>query len=342
MSPDELFNSISEAERAERVKRGLPAHHVLDMTEFPFKYAAPTFERFATAAAKWAALEEADPGPQSVHAWTRVLMGDYHGADAAMQKFQALAPSQPLAAMRFSGLPLAEPAELPSVRGHWPTGPAFFIACDPVYLSDYALPLLRSIAYHAPGAAVHLHVMGNVLCPLGNIALQLSITTEDPTPLFARGVNPKMYYHAARLVRFAEALAYAGTLVMSDADALVTADPRAFLTGETGLRVRPGRIEPWHHFSACLIRGSRSGLAYFQTTAEIIRRLLLTPFWGLDQYALFAAYTQLSPRIELFGPDIASVENDISGLFWFTAGRNKLDLSTDSHAYARLFQKHSR
>lgn len=125
MSPDELFNSISEAERAERVKRGLPAHHVLDMTEFPFKYAAPTFKRFASAAAKWAELEQADPGPQSIHAWTRVLMGDYQGADAAMRKLQALVPSQSLAAMRFAELPGSEPAELPLVRGDWPTVPAF-------------------------------------------------------------------------------------------------------------------------------------------------------------------------------------------------------------------------
>ena len=183
--------------------------------------------------------------------------------------------------------------------------------------------------------------MGGKPGSLEKLSLEVSITMEDPTPLFARGINRKMYYHAARLVRFAEALNSADSLVMCDADALVTADPRAFLIGETGLRVRPGRIEPWHHFSACLIRGSQSGLAYFQAVATIIRRLLFTPFWGLDQYALFADYVQLKPHLELFGPDIASVENDTPGLFWFTAGRNKLGLTTGTDAYARLFQDYS-
>lgn len=341
MTPDEFLTSISDAERSERAKRGLPVHHVLDMAEFPFAFATSTFKRFAAAAAQWAAQEPNDPGPHSINTWARVLMGDYAGADTAIKKFQALSPAQPLTRMRFAESVPGDPVELPAVKGTWPSTPSFFIGCDPDYLQRYGIALLRSIAAHAQGTPVHVHVMGTDHPILSGLDLQLTITTEDPTPLLRRGLDAKAYYHAARLVRFAEALRYGGgPMVMSDADALVTNDPRPILTmpGDLALRVRAGRIEPWHHFSACLIRGTAAALPYFETTADIVRRFLNNPFWGLDQYALFAAYIKMKPALSLFGPDIAGVVDDAPGVFWFTAGAAKKDLATSETAFAKLFR----
>ena len=344
MTPDELLKSISEAERTERVARGLPPHHVLDMAEFPFCFASKTFKRFAAATAQWASQSPDDPGPQSINAWARVLVGDYAGADAALARFQALMPDQPLAAMRFTSLPGGAPLSLPPVVGKWPDQPAFFISCDLLYLRKYGLNLLRSLAHHAPGCAAHVHVLGPDAADLSDINLALTVTTEDPAPIFATGLDPKIYYHAARLVRFAQALRASGQpLVASDADALVTADPRALLTlpGDVAIRVRPGRIEPWHHFSACLLRGTPQSIPYFDAVTEIILRLLSKPFWGLDQYALFAAYLNTKQALTLLGPDVASVESDKPGLFWFTAGVNKAELANASDPYAKAFRGYS-
>lgn len=253
MTPDGVLDSISDAERAERLKRGLPAYHILDISEFPFLYARPTFKNFARAAKQWAAQAPSDPGAHSINAWARVLMGDYVGADEAMAHYQAGRPTDPFAQMRFAEMPAGAPAEMPAVSGEWPSEPAFFIACDPGYLQQYGLPLLHSLAHHAPGCPAHVHVMGlGVQKP--SLELRLSLTSES-VPINRAG---RMYYHAARLVRFAQAIKASGQpLIMSDADALVTGDPRSLLAmpGDIGLRVRPGRIEPWHHFSACLVRG---------------------------------------------------------------------------------------
>lgn len=344
MTPDEFLHSISEAERSERARRGLPVHHVLDMAEFPFAFATSTFKRFAAAAAQWAKQEPNDPGPHSIDTWARVLMGDYAGADEAIKRFQALKPNEPLTRMRFSEPVPGEPVALPPVAGAWPAGPAFFIACDPLYLRQYGLPLLRSMAAQASGSPVHIHLMGEDRPNLSGLDLQLTMTREDPGPILRRGVDAKMYYHAARLVRFTDALRHGGgPLVMSDADALVTADPRPILSlpGDLALRVRAGRIEPWHHFSACLIRGSAAALPYFETVADIIRRFLNNPFWGLDQYALFAAYIKEKPNLSLFGPDLAGVTDDAPGVFWFTAGAAKKDLATSETPFAKLYRRYS-
>ncbi len=344
MTPDEFLHSISEAERIARVKRGLPVHHVLDMTEFPFAFAASTFKRFAAAAAQWAKQEPNDPGPHSIDAWARVLMGDYVGADEAIKRFQALRPAEPLTRMRFAEDVPGDPLALPPVEGTWPAGPAFFIGCDLAYLRQYGLPLLRSIAAHARGTAVHVHVVGEDRPDLSGLDLQLTLTTEDPAAILRRGVDAKTYYHAVRLVRFTEALRRGGgPLVMSDADALVTADPRPILSlpGDLALRVRAGRIEPWHHFSACLIRGTAAALPYFEAAAGITRKFLNNPFWGLDQYALFAAYLRTKPSLTLFGPDTAGVVDDAPGVFWFTAGAAKKSLATSETPFATLYRRYS-
>jgi hypothetical protein len=197
---------------------------------------------------------------------------------------------------------------------------------------------------HAPGVAVHVHIFGTQQVDLPNVNLTMTVTSEDPAPAIARGIDPRIYFHAARLIRFTEALRTCRQpLVMSDADAIVTEDPRFLLTmpGEVALRVRPGRLEPWHHFSACLVRGTLHGLPYFECAAEIVRRLLTNAFWGLDQYALFAAYLRTRPQLTLLGPEVAGVENSARGTFWFTAGKEKLSLETDETPYAQLFRTYS-
>lgn len=335
MTLDELFTAASDRERAERAKRGLPPAHVLDMAEFPFKFAVPELDQFADAVSKLIANEPGNLQARLFGACVSAVKGDYAAADAMLTALMPLTKS-PFALMRFASLIDRTSVPLPAVTGAWPSEPALFLSCDNGYLAKYGMPLLRSLASVAPGCPVHVHIIGEKIT-LDNLALKLTITSEPPPQGFA---IPD-YYGAIRLVRFAEALEKSGApLIMMDADGLVTTDPRPLLARDmpVALRVRAGRIEPWHQFSACLVGGASAGLPYFKRVAEIVRRSIDKSFWGLDQYALFSAYVQMRPDITLIGPDIAGVNPETPGTFWFTAGNEKKNLAASDTPYARLYR----
>ncbi|MGE3474524.1 MAG: hypothetical protein AB7H70_01825 [Rhodospirillaceae bacterium] len=335
MTLEELLETASATEREERMKHGLPPAHVLDIAEFPFKFAAPLFKQAFESIAHWVAAMPAEPRVHLFSACANVLSGDYRAADAALEKLRALTKS-PLALMQFGGPVARQPIQLPPVTGTWPREAAFFVSCDNQYFETYGIPLLRSLAAASPGCPIHVHIIGEPVV-LPDVALKIT-TTLEPQPVNFRLPD---YYGAARLVRFAEGLeASQVPLVMIDADALVTANPRHLLAqcNDVTLRIRAGRIEPWHHFSACYIGGSPACMTYFRRVADIVLRTIDASFWGLDQYALFAAYVQLSPRLNLIGPDIAGVDAEIPGVFWFTAGNEKKNLASADSSYARLFR----
>jgi len=348
MTPAELFEQLSEEERSARIQHGLPGMHVADLSEFPFKFTAKRFRALINACEQWVASDPGRPQPNLFVGYARVLVGDYAGADAALANYERLTPLTPFGRMRFASLPGTEAAQLPQVFGEWPKEPAFFVACDAAFFQKFGLPLFRSLADKAPGCAVHLHLMAPAVQGLPpaalRLGLRLTVTREDPTEFISRHkIQPATYYHAARFVRFSEGLAAgAPVLISTDADGLVTADPR-FLFASSGpaMRVRAGRIQPWNHFSACLVRGNGSALPYYQSVADIIRRLITNPFWGLDQYSLFAAYIMHKPSLGLYGPDIAGVDASTPGVFWFTAGKQKDALQDDPSPYAALFRKYS-
>ncbi len=335
---EEYLTALTAAEMTERGRRNLPTTHVVDMADFPFRYAAGAFEEFIRNGVNAAVQNKDDAYAQMLGVYAAILGGDYARADTFMEVYGAQRKAQPLRAMRFTRRFDVAPVELPPVTGQWPKGPSLFVSCDPAYLKTYGMPLLRSVAAGAPGAGVHLHIMGDAETP--RVAgLDITVTRETAPADFPA----REYFGAVRLARFAQALEAAGApLIMVDADALATADHRALLLGETAaMRVRAGRVEPWTHFSACCVRGTPASLPYFQAVADIVLRTMRIPFWGMDQYALFAAYIQERPALTLFGPDVASVVDDVAGLFWFTAGNTKLSLATDNSPYAQLFRRYS-
>lgn len=338
MTPDELLKQVADAERNERARRGIPPNHVLDISEFPFVFARPVFERFTKAVFQWSE-KTVEPNTLAMRAFAHVLLGEYQAADDALEKFHALEPNDPIGAMRFTRIQSLFPAAIPPAQGDWPKQPAFFIACDSDYFARYSVPFLRSLAKHAPGSAVHIHFIGPV--PRHDpLDLQLT-TTFEPAPT---SISLREYCGAIRLVRFAQAVAESNqSIVMTDTDAIVTADPRFIfdLPGDTALRIRAGRIEPWNHFSACFVRGTVASKTYLSAVARIIAGSLGNPFWGLDQYALFSAYVQTKPALTLIGPDIASVDAQHPGLFWFTAGTAKQSLHEQDTPYARLYREYA-
>jgi hypothetical protein len=343
-----LVLRLPQEEWAGRKAAGLPEHHVLSAAEFPVRYARATADALLKESAAWRRAAPDDQLAAWVLAQAQVIAGLYAEADATLADYQRLS-GEPMSAMRFASPVPAPRHELPPVVGTWPRGPAFFIACDAQYWKLFGIPLARSIAHRAPGAPVHVHLMTpnvDVAGDLKDLALDLTATSENPAPfLAATGGTLGDYSGAVRLVRFAEALDQAeGPLCMMDADALAYRDPLSVfeLDGDVALRARAGRVEPLHHFSACLIVARPAARDYFRTVAALIRSAMHAPWWGLDQYALFSAYVRTAPKIRFLGPEWADTGQTHEGVFWFTAGKAKQRLKTDDTAYARLFRQYWR
>lgn len=343
---NDLIQKLSSDEITARAARGLPTQHIETWEHFPVAFALETLAQLNDASARLAANSAAPKSSMLVRSFVQLLTKDVLGADAEISAYQNACPNDPMGQMRFSYLPGPIHGDLPQITGSLPRVPAFFVGCDKRYLQALALPLLRSMATQAPGLPVHLHLMDpnpRLAERLERLDLSITVTTEDPSAYISQwGIKPELYYNAARVLRFAEAIAQGAQLCMIDADSLATGDPRSILANESiGLRVRPGRFEPFHQFSACLVMGRQDETNYFGTISKIIAALLHRPFWGLDQYALYAAYLQCKPRISLFGPSVVDV-NGIGGTFAFIGGTEaKNTLATAKTPYAQLFRRYA-
>lgn len=342
----ELVARVTDEEWNHRAKAGLPVHHVLARDEFPLKFAKPVLAELLSAASAWRSAQPDEPLAALVLSQAQALAGHYVEADATLEAYHRLT-GDPMGAMRYAA-PIPAPARaMPSVSGAWPRGPAFFLSCDERYWKLFALPLVRSIAHLAPGAPVHAHIMGSApsaAADVDGLGLAFSMTWEDPSAFIAAsGIRDVDYFNAARFVRFAEALHGAeGPLCILDVDALAHRDPMSVfgIDADLALRARAGRMEQVHQFSACLVLARAAARGYLDTVADIIRGALHAPFWGLDQFALHAAFVRARPEIRFLGPAWADVEETDAGVFWFTAGKAKTRLKTDATPYARLFRRY--
>jgi hypothetical protein len=274
-----------------------------------------------------------------------VSLQRYEEADRALEALQALAPGDSRGSMRFVA-DLPKPAvELPKVKLQWPKKASFFASADAFYLEIFAPALIRSLAAAGCEAPLHIHFLGEGMAPieqLKRIGYPITCTLEDPSRFIQkRGMDPRSYYNAIRLIRFAEAVeASQEPLILLDIDCLATKNPQHLLhmPGEIALRLRAARWEPWNQFSACFVRGTPPAKSYFRKVADIVRGSIATPWWGLDQYALFSAYLRQKPDVTCVGPDVADVEGT-DGIFCYIAGKRKNTLATDQTPYAILHRQ---
>ncbi len=343
-----LLNRLAVEERESRRRNGLPTDHVLDFAEFPVRFSQQLIVDLNTATAEALRQYPANPSLRLIRAFILVLSGQYAAADVEMATYQKLNPSDLMGQMRFDSLPPASHSSgLPPLRGEWPRRPSFFIACDKKYLHVFAAPLLRSLAAQSPGAPIHIHMMDadaeewRRFAPLN---LDITSSSENAATFTAlHGIKPENYYNTARLLRFAEAASQSEhTLCTLDADGLVVRDPIRLLKNGIGLRVRAGRLEPVHHFSACVVTLKNDPTGYANAIVSILRSLMEKPFWGADQYALFAAWLHCHPQLKLYGPETATVDGaSTDGILAFTAGSAKGRLMTDNTPYAALFRHYA-
>jgi len=348
MTPQDLLKTVEEAERAARIARGLPPAHLTDFTHFPFAFAMDAVGGFKRLMTDWQRHDPNSAGAAFYMAMAELAYRNYDKANAQMERCQAIAKDDGRERMRFGLTPSTPTFTMPSVVGEYPTHPALFLSCNEFYFNSFCMPLLASIADKSPTTAVHIHLMDNKPGPVGEslrrLPLNATLTHEDPYPLIEKlGIHPIGYFGAARLIRFSEALAHTkARLVMADVDALVTGDlaPLFDMPAPTAMRVRAGRVEPFHQYSACLLVGAEASRPYFQRVADILKADLPFAWWGMDQYALFSAAVALKPEISLLGPEITAVTSETPGLFWFTAGKAKGTLASDTTPYAALYRQY--
>lgn len=333
---ERLNTLVRMTEWKARQDRGLPVHHALSLDEIPFSFARAETAEYIRAVEQARTLNPSVLGWALMAVGARVLAGDFPGANTMAQNYERLAPQDSRGTMRFGAAARPQPVVLPPttiVREITHRGPIFMVSCDAVYLRHFALPQLRSLAAVAPGASVHVHLMAESAAPLAafdDLPLTMSSTIEDPRAFIARyQMLPAGYYCAARFVRFAEMLERTSVPVwMADADSLIVNDPRPLFatSADAAVRVRAGRVEPWNHFSACLVMGTPAARAYYREVANVVLATMTRPWWGLDQFALYAAYLTLKdklPSFHLLGPEAVSIDFDPASTFWFTAGLAK-------------------
>lgn len=338
--------NLTQNEIAARNDNGVPPYHVLDWDHFPFAYS--DLGKFENATAAWLDIDPDNPNAFFHRALARQARKDYAGANAYLEEFHRRAPAKPKSFIRLGGAERSsQTVELAPVSGAYPKGPALFLCCDVEYFNVMAMPLLRSISEKSPDIHVHVHIMTDresvKLSPPRE--LNISFSAENASDIIRNyGIDPDIYYGTMRFVRFAEALRSASeSLCMLDVDALALRDLRPLfnISSSIAMRVRPGRIEPWHQFSACMIRAHPSAYPYFHHVSEIIKASMSRLWWGFDQYALFSAWIDQRPQIQLLGPDFVDVgEHDAEAMVWMTAGKKKRTLLIDQTPYALMFQRY--
>ena len=204
--------------------------------------------------------------------------------------------------------------------------------------------MLSSLADRSPGAQVHLHIMdatdlelAATAASLQMLPLKIAVTGEQPWVNRTNSKTARCYYHAIRFIRFYHHLkVYGRTLWLMDVDALFHRDPREMFgvlgAADVAMRIRPGRLEPWNQFNACVVAATPKpeSLRYFHLIAAYIAdyhsrdRLR----WGIDQAAMYGVFADLedrgtAPSLALLDDRVIDYEYRDDGFVWCNSGKNK-------------------
>lgn len=368
-----------QVEFIERIRRGQMPYHAARLDELFFTYAADHLRDFEST---YAALSSAsaDPAAKLGLGLARFCLGDRHGAEVL---FNAAAPAIAggiLEAARFSpafhsglramsddeithGLPPVTIVRAPVQSA----GGVLYLSCDPVYATNFGLPLLCSLREHSPETPVHLHLIdpssedtARLVAFCEQLApLRFALTEERPGLASLPAQDARIYFHAVRFVRFHQALdLYDCPLWMTDVDAITQAPLSGLFArlegNDIALRIRPGRLEPQNQFSACAIGAAPAApaRAYARQVASYIAHFHQRGHlrWGIDQLALYSVFADLAdlgraPGLGLLGNRDIVLDNHRGGGLWMTAGAQKFSAlereaqgaGVPQTAYARAF-----
>ncbi len=243
--------------------------------------------------------------------------------------------------------------------------PVIYLSCDLKYCTDFAIPLIRSLASFPPPAAVHLHVMNAsaaevraALATLAATGVAFSASCEQlPDADRADKMVARAYFHAVRFVRLYQFVRRRPREVwMLDVDALFNRDPRELFAkrgdADLALRARPGRFELWNQLSAAIIGTAPSdrGMTFLKLVAAYVANFHAKNAlaWGVDQLAMFGVFHYLrqtgrAPTIALLDDKTFDLEYRDDGVVWLDAGIAKLAGASehDNARYLSAFRRYA-
>lgn len=301
------------AEWKHRIDRGLMPYHASTFDEMGFRYARAEFERYDNAAM---AINNA------VMDQTCLYFLDGGRETHHFAPFQShVMGTVDFAPSDVDALPAGEP-DLPHV---------IWMGCDDKY-TVFAKPLMKSIATTGNGHVyMHLHV--------------------EPD----HELGP-IWQHAIRFIRLWEWMQVNDAPVwLLDVDALANRSPAELfplLDGyDTAFRARPGRIEPWNQYNACVVgfNNTPSGKAYLARIAAFIQRAIDANNlrWGIDQVAMLCCLPRDgSTRVRLLDDRVVDYGYRDDGVIFCNSGVNKWEqlkpgyVDADRVAYTALLKRY--
>ncbi len=235
-----------------------------------------------------------------------------------------------------------------------------YMSCNAHYFEAFAKLLLLSLNEVSQHSQVHIHLMDSppdhvisareFCARLKNV--QTAVSVERPDFSGKDFDAKRSYFHAIRFIRFYSHLrSYGKTLWLMDVDGLFHHAPDRIFDGfsnaDVAMRVRPGRLEPWNQFNACLVgvRPNAKGLKYIHDICAYLIHFYEADIfpWGIDQLAMYACFYNLQsngiePSIHLLDEKALDYEYIDDGILWCSSGTLKHtapsqgDLESDPNA----------
>lgn len=285
-----------ELEWQARQKAGLPKYHSVNQSDIGFRFTQPT---------------SSDPGIRAF------LAGDYEAMEAAWHSEDDVRTC-----VTFQTIQKQPLEELPPVQTLSETPPGFlaWLSCDAKYFAQFGAKLLATI-----DGPAHVHLMDGDPAyaqeVINYLKRPIGLTVEQPD------AGPS-YYHAVRFCRFAQLLRQRNEpSVLLDVDALANRPVTDLPKVPIGMRLRPGRLEPWSQCNASVVIGSADAQTYFDGVADYIFHFWKQGKlrWQIDQAALFVVWKQLGVDIHTLGETEVDYDYSEDGIVWCNSGRTKWD-----------------
>lgn len=349
--------AICQKEWYERIKRGLMPYHAYRLDELFFDHALEHVKSLEATYRRLLAAKPDNPSARVGMGTALFCLKDFAGAEAIWNTVPTKTAGHILETVRFS------PAFYDELRGMSdadltrslpplievtmpqpdPKG-VLYLSCNYQYFYAFALPMIVSSRERSPETPVHVHIMDAdeektqfahaLLKKLAPLKFALSVER----PGLKEGSMPaRCYYHAVRFIRYYEHLQmYNCPLWLMDVDAVVHSNLGGLfgmLEGhDVAMRIRPGRMEPWNQFNACIVGGSQTpaSLEYFRLIAAYVahfhQRGMLR--WGIDQLAMFGVFMDMqargaAPSLQLLGEREVDYDYREDGFVWCNSGASK-------------------
>ena len=372
----------------ERMKRGLQPQHATGWADLFFPFSADELRQYRELAIKIADRNPSDTGAQKRKFGALFCCEDYLAAQETLRGIQTNTEEPLWNGMTFETsfyrrledmpdeeLAAALPPLIAAAPADFTDRPSAYLSCDYFYFQAFAAPMVRSLAAVHPGGQVHVHLMDATDAEIQAAiqfqqevpSLRMAISAEQPWIKNQGKAAARAYYHAIRFIRFYQhAREYRGPLWLMDVDALFNRDPSSMYgsldDADIAMRIRPGRLEPWNQFNACVVgaAGTPAAKRYLKLIAAYIshyhRRNGL--WWGIDQFAMYGAFTYLkdqgcAPLIAFLDDRALDYAYLDDGVIWCNSGKNKfahLSKNADGSAtpddpdrekYVRLFRSYT-